>query len=252
MLINASPQRLRTLLFTASFALVAMHLLMMTGGVPLPKEGHSLRARFNLGGEGNIPAKYAALQLCMAAGLLLLLFHEARRAGRRFAWHWLVLAAVFMFLAIDEYFQVHERFSAPTHRLLGYENVLKFAWVLPYGALVAVFAAAFLRFWRELPRDARRGVALAAAVYVGGALGVEIIGSLIATRWGEESLLYALEVVVEEAMELAGIVLFITVLAGLLRDRVGRITLQLDAAESATGAQEAFAPASARAGGSGE
>jgi hypothetical protein len=229
MLIVVSPQRIRTLLFTAVFVLVALHMAMLAGGLPMPQEGTSLRARFNLDGEGNLPAKYATLQLLMASGLLLMLFIEARRACRGRAWHWLVLASVFTFLAFDEYYSIHERLSLPMQQLLGSGRVLRFAWVLPYGALVAMFAAAFLRFWRDLPQRARREVALAAAVYVGGALGMEIIGSLISTHLGEESLPYALEVLVEETMELVGIALFITALAGLLRDRVGRVTLQLDA-----------------------
>jgi hypothetical protein len=229
MFIEIGPQRLRALLFTAILVLISMHVVMLlAGGLPMPQEGTSLRARFNLGAEGNIPAKYATLQLCVAIGLLLLLFVEARHARRERTWHWLALAAVFMFLAVDEYYSIHERLSLPTQRLLGSRNVLAFAWVLPYAGLVAIFAAAFLRFWRDLPPAARRGVALAAVVYVGGAMGMEIIGSFISTNQGEASLLYALETLVEESMELFGIALFILALAALLRERAGQVTLQLD------------------------
>jgi hypothetical protein len=228
MLIEVGPQRLRTLLFTAVFVLVAMHVAMLAGGLPMPQEGTSLRARFNLDAEGNIPSKYSTLQLCVAVGLLLLLFVEARRARRERAWHWLALAAVFTFLTLDEYYSIHERLITPMRQLLGPRNVLEFAWVLPYAGLVAIFTAAFLRFWKDLPRPARRGMALAAAVYIGGALGMELAGSLIVTNLGWESPLYALEVVIEETMELVGIALFVLALAGLLRERAGHITLQLD------------------------
>jgi hypothetical protein len=228
MFINVGPQRLRTLLFTAVFALVALHIAMLAGGLPMPQEGTSLRARLNLDAEGNIPSKYATLQLCVAIGLLLLLFVEARQSRRKKAWHWLALAAVFVFLTLDEYYMIHERLIAPMKQLLGPRNILEFAWVLPYAGLVAAFTAAFLGFWKDLPGTARRGVALAAVIYVGGALGMELAGSFIVTNFGWESPLYAIEVVLEESMELAGIALFILALAGLLRERVGHVTLQLD------------------------
>jgi hypothetical protein len=223
MFIALGPQQLRTLLFTALFVLVGLHVTMLlAGGLPMPQEGTSLRARLNLDAEGNIPSMFATLQLCMSVGLLLLLFVEARSSHRERAWHWLALAAVFMFLTLDEYYSIHERLIRPMKRMLGSRNVLEFAWVLPYAGLVAIFSLAFLGFWKDLPRPARRGV------YVGGALGMETIGSFIVTNLGWESPLYALEVLLEESMELVGIALFILALAGLLRERAGHVTLQLD------------------------
>lgn len=227
MLIDVGPQRMRRLLFAAIALLVGIHVILLASG-PMPDEGTGLRVLFNLGAEGNIPSKFSALQLLLNSGLLLLLFVEARDSRRNGSWHWLALAAIFLFLAVDEYYSVHERLVEPVKRLLGPENVLEYAWVLPYSGLLLVFAAAFQGFWKGLPSSPRREVAVAALIYVGGAVGMEIFGSLVAARLGETSTLYALEVVLEESMEMAGCALFTVALLRLLQQRTGNVTLYLD------------------------
>ena len=74
-------------------------------------------------------------------------------------------------------------------------------------------ALAELRFIRDLPAPTRRGVLVAAILYVGGALGMELPGGWIAEAQGSNTLLYHLVITVEELLEMAGVIVFIRVLA---------------------------------------
>jgi hypothetical protein len=62
--------------------------------------------------------------------------------------------------------------------------------------------------WRLAP-PVRRLFLLAAAVYLGGALGVEMAGAAHAFRHGTENLGYSLWTTLEEALEMAGVAVFI-------------------------------------------
>ena len=46
-------------------------------------------------------------------------------------------------------------------------------------------------------------------MYVGGALGLEVVGSYLATRLGRESIPYEATVIVEEFCEMVGVVIFL-------------------------------------------
>jgi hypothetical protein len=50
---------------------------------------------------------------------------------------------------------------------------------------------------------------LAAFLYIGGALGMEMVGSYIAEWQGQQNLLYALVATTEEVIEMIGIIVFI-------------------------------------------
>ena len=125
------------------------------------------------------------------------------------------LALVFVFLSFDESMSVHERLNNPMNELVQREGILLYAWVVPYGIAVIVLGLVYLPFLMRLPKLYRWLFILSGALYVGGALGFELIQGYIRTyREGmpgfatEDSLV----LLVEESLELAGISLFICTL----------------------------------------
>jgi hypothetical protein len=72
-----------------------------------------------------------------------------------------------------------------------------------------VFAASYLKFLFHLPMKTRVKVAVAGALYVGGALGVELPLGLWTERHGELNFGWAIIDMAEESMEIAGSSLFL-------------------------------------------
>jgi len=91
-------------------------------------------------------------------------------------------------------------------------GIFYFAWVIPGIALVLVLGLFFLRFLLSLPATTRRRFLIAATLYLGGALGVELIGGQYAELHGFESFTYSMIATVEESLEMAGLILFIRAL----------------------------------------
>ena len=179
------------------------------------EHSYGLRGLFYLGKEHNIPAMFSTALLLFAALLLLVITLHERNRGARDVARWAILAAGFLLMSIDESVSIHERFNEPTRHLLGPGNlgIFYFAWVIPGFALVLVLGAFFLRFLLRLPAATRFIFILAAALYLGGALGVELVNGRHAELHGT-GMVYHLMVTAEESLEMAGAILFIY---GLLR-----------------------------------
>ncbi len=52
---------------------------------------------------------------------------------------------------------------------------------------------------------------MALALYIGGAIGVELIGGCYCELYGEVNLTYCMIIIVEECIEMAGVIVFIWV-----------------------------------------
>jgi hypothetical protein len=114
-------------------------------------------------------------------------------------------------MAFDEAFQFHERLNIPVGTLLGDGSlgVFYFPWTIPGIALVSVLGLYFLRFLLHLPAATGLSFLMAATLYLGGAIGVELIGSRHAELYGYENWTYTMIATLEESLEMAGLIVFI-------------------------------------------
>ena len=182
---------------------------------------------FDVDGENNIPTYVATVLLLGASGLLALIAAHVRAAGGAFQRHWWGLAVLFAYLSVDEMASLHERL-ADLPFLPETTGLLHYQWVILGIPLVALFAFTYLRFFWHLPRRWKGLFVGAAVLYVGGAIGVEMLAGRYASLYGELHMGHALLVTAEEACELLGVALFVYALldylgahGGALRVRFG-------------------------------
>ncbi len=168
-----------------------------------------LVAFFSLSYEQNLPTWYASSLLLSCAGLLVAIGNDARERDRRFALAWLVLGAGFAAMSLDEASELHE----DLYGIVDGGDLIYFDWVIPAGLAVVAIAAAFVPFLRALPAPRRRDVLVAGALYLGGALFMELPLGWWTAGYGADSAGYALIDWIEETLELVGASWFLLVLA---------------------------------------
>jgi hypothetical protein len=106
-------------------------------------------------------------------------------------------------MSIDELVELHEWLGLlPKVEELG--GPAYYGWVVPIGVLVLIFALSYLKFLVHLPWKTRLKVALAGVLYVGGALGIELILGTFADRHGEDTFGWTVISWMEESLEMAG------------------------------------------------
>lgn len=191
----------------------------------------TFRLLFDMGGEANVVAYFSALLIMCVAITCFILSHVSGQE-RKVTRGWKLLSAVFFFLSWDEAAQVHEKFNKSVNALLGGgdQGVFNFAWVIPYGLFVVLVILILIPFLKVLDRYLRLKLILAGAIYVGGAIGLEMVGADI--LFGSAT--YRVVVTIEESFEIIGMLLCFSALFGELAEReeglivrfVGRRTIQ--------------------------
>jgi hypothetical protein len=125
------------------------------------------------------------------------------------------LAAIFLYLSVDEAASFHENLGftglTATLKSLGDFHGLLSSWVMVGAIFVLIVAVAYLRFLAALPVRTHFLFIIAGALYVGGALGVEILGYRYVFFFGEPNVnfTYFMFVAIEEGLEMLGVVVFL-------------------------------------------
>lgn len=183
--------------------------------------------------EHTIPPLYSTLILFCCAALAFVVGSVSGASTGN--WGWRALAAVLALAGLDEYAAIHERAIDPIQDILKIESgPLFYAWVLPGAAAVLLLGAVFSGFLRRLPADTRNRYLVAGALFVAGAIGVEMVGaSYVTGTFGalepgvdpdaaRASLIYVAITTVEETLELVGAALFLTATVAHVENHLGR------------------------------
>lgn len=217
MTMNLSARQIRHCLLA-----VALILAVLSLGVRLIPPGAAGMSRlFDLEAEMSYPNWYSSLGMAVASLLLGATAWVRLHSNRReFLAHWIFLSATFGFLSSDEIVCLHEAAGGVVRRLGGFTGYFRFAWVIPAGVGLCIFGLAYLRFLAALPVRRRNQFVAAGAIYVLGALVMEMIGAKFFELYSRNSMSFVLCYHLEELLELCGIALFnaalIEHLAGLL------------------------------------
>ncbi|MCB0197563.1 MAG: hypothetical protein KDJ65_36795 [Anaerolineae bacterium] len=163
---------------------------------------------FNLDAEQNIPTLYASISILFCSLLLGLIAYVKRESGEHNYLFWLGLALVFLFLSVDESSVLHNYLSAPL-RKRGASGLLYNAWIIPVGIALLIFVLIYLKFLFQLPRKTMILFIVSGAIYVSGAMGIEMIGGLQKDTVGTGNIAYQFMTLFEEFFEMMGILLFI-------------------------------------------
>lgn len=221
----ADPGRVLAILVAAESALALVYLSSEWLGRPITTV-HDL---FDMDGEGNIPAWFSSVQL-FAIGCVFLLRHSLARPGHAVPpLFWFVLAMGFFFLSADEAASIHERL---TYTLRQFEWLPRFKgghgiWIGVYALGGFMLVACSLRPLRALLTHhpgASRLLVLGLAIVVLGSVGLEIVGYQF-LRSDAPTMLYAIEVALEEFLEMFGASVVLCGALMLLREEPASLAL---------------------------
>jgi hypothetical protein len=175
-----------------------------------------LERLLNLDGENNIPSWYASSTLLLCSGVLAFIWSLRRQQSDPDARYWCILAAIFLYLSIDEAASIHETVVEhiiwriwPTLDTRGYSH---YPWVFAGAAFVLIVGLSFLRFLFRLPSRTRLGFVVSGLVFVGGALGIDILEANHDDRYGRQTFGFAMFVAAEEGMEMIGVLIYLQTL----------------------------------------
>lgn len=169
---------------------------------------------FDLDKESNIPTYFSSILLLMTAGLLFVISAAKKTIKDIYAGHWRYLSYIFLYLSMDEAASIHELFIEPLRKTFGFSGIFYYSWVIIGIASVIILTVIYLRFILGLPWATRYNIILASCVYVGGAIGFELLGGYFSSHFGNDNFTYAMIATIEETLEMTGVIIFINALIG--------------------------------------
>ncbi|MBL0418755.1 hypothetical protein JI739_00210 [Ramlibacter sp. AW1] len=209
--------------------LLALHLLAVWSY--LADWRFPARDKFYFDAENNIPTVFSSAILLFAGLLLCWITAIKRQQADPFRWRWAGLAALFLALAVDESASLHELLIQPLRTAYQLTGWLRFPWVIAGGTFAIVFAVVYLRFLMHLPPATRRWFILAGLMYVGGAVGMEMVGGHVFMEEGtpDRTLVpYMIAMTLEESLEISGAALFVAALLQYLSGMSARLRVVVD------------------------
>ncbi|WP_343344067.1 hypothetical protein WJT74_09385 [Sphingomicrobium sp. XHP0239] len=194
--------------------------------------------RLSLATDTSVPTFLAATLLAGCAVLLAASARAEELRGHK-AGAWWLLAGVFAVLALDEVAMLHELSGKVLEALVPavgeWGGLVHYSWVLVGIPAVLLLGVVLGRWFFRLDAKTRGPFALAAILFLSGAIGVEMMNGAIDEAVAGRSRLYALSTAIEEGLEFAGTLAFLHALVARLGRAGTEITIRFRGCE-ATGA----------------
>lgn len=175
-----------------------------------------LATSINLTLEYNVPT-FIQSTILLSIGMLALTL--ARQSSTPESKSWYLLGGLFVLMSADETACVHERLVAPIRALTGASGFFYYAWVIPAIVLVGVVALPLAQHFKRLENPFGRRFSLASAVYLGGALVMEMLTSPLAEAGQHVTLRFLFLSTIEELLEFIGSLLFLNAMLDLSEQR---------------------------------
>ncbi|MEO1015624.1 MAG: hypothetical protein AAFX08_10600 [Pseudomonadota bacterium] len=178
---------------------------------------------FRLSMERNVPTVFSTLLLFSLSGVLFLVGEGARARKDSRAAQWRALAVIALLLAFDEGGHIHELLDEETawiEWLIEPSGAFAWPWVIAYACLTVAVSLFFLPLFLSLPTRYRVIFGTAAALFVSGALGLDMLEAQ-AFDAGRSPLLIEALCSLEEVMEMSAVAIALCGLAAYAEETFG-------------------------------
>ena len=227
--LNISAARLRTTFTVLVVFLTALSFIGTLSAIFLHMRLGGLVRLMGVDHENSFPTWYSAVALAAAAALLAAITATLRaRKQTRDLFAWATLAFIFALLSLDEIAGIHEGVGKELKKVIRLGGWFRFSGVVPSLALATLVGAIMLPFLSRLASRRRNQFLAAGLLFVGGAVGMEMIGGKLFSAAGDQlTLAYAVCFHIEEFLEMIAIVIFNAALIEHLAELLGPDGLRL-------------------------
>jgi hypothetical protein len=234
-IVSLSPKTIFILLVGISVALVAISFIGVVvlspyAGNPYtgdpsatPTSLSKLVLRLDVMQEGNVPSWYSGAILFIASGLLALIAADKYTQRDRFRWHWIVLSVLFLLFSLDEIAYLHE--GVNNFMSQSSSGVMRIGWIVPAAVFVIIVGLWYIPFILKLPTRTRTLVIASAALFLGGALLLEIGDNFLLENYEVMSPIVLTSNHLQDLLEMIGVSLFIYTLLSYIRSYMNPLRL---------------------------
>jgi len=218
----------RGLAIVAGLLLTVSLIAALTSGLANPGDMSGFRRFLYVDAENNAPTYFSVVLMVLNALLLLTLAARTHLNGSNLYRYWAGLSLGFFCMGFDEAFEIHERFMKPVRAVIGDDDlgIFYYSWVIPALILIAFLGLLFWRFLAAVRATTRVSLIVAGTLYLGGAIGAEMLGGWYVERNSQANVGYLLIVTLEEGLEMAGLIALFWAVLRHHKDEYGPVRVQ--------------------------
>ena len=164
---------------------------------------------FDMNAEANLPAWFSGALWQIGALLAYATWTAHRSRSLPNAGYWAGMVPLFLLMSLDEVGMIHESFGNVVKPMDGF---FSYSWVVVGIVLVAVVGVSYARFLSRLKPLPMALFVLSAALFLGGALVIEMIGAAVASgalEWFPFGQSWTRMIAYEETLEMLGPIVLI-------------------------------------------
>lgn len=215
--LNFNLNRLLIILWIIAGVLVGTHVLLNLVHYQVTDLPWLARQIFDVDEEDSFPTWYSAMLLLLTSVSLWVNAKTVPSTDTSLSERWHLLSIGFLLLSVDEIAGMHETLN----------SLIDISWTIPGAIIAGATGLYFVPFLLKIPRPLAIRFVLAGGVYLGGALGVEVLTDPYLENDELNTLPYNLWTAVEEAMEMAGVLIFLGGLFPRLRREAPEFQIRL-------------------------
>jgi hypothetical protein len=185
---------------------------------------------FNMDADKNIPIFFYITLLILCSLLLLSISILKAQQKSPQSNSWLILTFIFLVLSLEKAVRFQEYFFSPIKQFLTNEQTS----IIKYFPFIIVILIALgliyysLIFIQKLPANNKRSFIIATCIYLSGAIILDLVGSAFYDPGGLHNLTYNILGVVEESVEMIGIIIFINTFLNIIRGEFTPLIILVD------------------------
>lgn len=208
-------------LWVAVASLIGIHVALTVVHYQFAEIPWLVRQIFDVDEEDSFPTWYSAAALFLTAFCLAVhaWFGDSSKRGDLI--YWRILAVGFALMSVDEIAGMHETLNSATD----------ISWAIPGAIFCVVLGVPFGVFLLRLPRSTAIAIVTGGAIFIGGAVGVELYTEPYLENKALNTLAYNLWTAVEEAMEMSGVLIFLNAVLKHMASGRGEVNIQVSIRE---------------------
>lgn len=172
---------------------------------------------FDMDKEMNFPTYFEVLLLLFSSVLFFLAALVKKKITGSYFYNWVILSFIFLAMSADEFISLHEQ-TTQFFRGSKIGDYIHFGWLIPATIFLVVFIISYAKFFFSLSSRFKKLFFYSAAVFVWGAMGMELCSGIYQNHYGQHNTIYYLLTNFEETFEMLGLVLLIYSLLHYIRE----------------------------------
>jgi hypothetical protein len=164
---------------------------------------------FDVNSEANITTYFSVTMAMLSAFLFFVIAYLKNAAKDRFRFQWAALGVFLLYISMDDASVIHEKSSKYLKGLSSLGGWFEYKWVFIGITVIVIMGILFFNFWLHLDNKYKALLLISAAIFFGGAVGVEILGGRFAYTFGSKNFSYVLFTTWEQGSQYAGLILLI-------------------------------------------